>query len=201
MRRVLPLLLAAIWISSLSFGQISISTGIKGGISSSTFGGDVTGTQSPLRSNAAGLFFEIDLPGPINLQPEVLLCSKGTTENALTTTTKTSLTYIEIPFLIRYTLSIPVIEPALFAGPSVGMLLSAKRRSDSLGVVSQETDIKSLLSSTDYGIVVGASVSLPLYITDLSIEARYHYGLTTIAKDVTTKTYNRALFFFVGITL
>jgi hypothetical protein len=201
MRCVVLLIFMVLCFPALSFSQISLTTGIKGGISSSTFGGDATGNQSTLRGTVAGLFFEIDLPGPINIQPEVLYCTKGSAASSPAVTTTTSLTYFEIPFLIRYSLSIPVIEPALFAGPSIGMLLGAKRKTETTSSGSVETDIKSGISNTDYGIVVGASISLPLYITDLSAEARYFYGLKPLAKDGLTKQYNRVATLMVGITL
>lgn len=201
MRRVVPQLFMACLFTALSFSQISLTTGIKGGISSSTFGGDASGDQSALRGTVAGLFFEIDLPGPINIQPEVLYCTKGSAASSSTVTTSTTLTYFEIPFLIRYSLSIPVIEPALFAGPSIGMLLGAKRKTETTSSGIVETDIKSGTSTTDFGIIVGASLSLPLYITDLSAEARYFYGLKPLAKDGISKQYNRVATLMIGITL
>jgi hypothetical protein len=187
-------------LSVPSYSQISITTGIKGGITESGFGGDNSADLKRIRGTAAGIFFEIDVPGPINFQPEVLYTTRGARSEGAETIT-TTLTYIDIPLLVRFVLPIPVISPTLYAGPSAGMLLGAKEKTESPVAGTSEINVKGRFTGTDYGIVVGASASLPLMITDLSVEARYYHGLKALALDGSIKQYSRMAAILVGITL
>ncbi len=200
MHRTVFSFVLCLFLSVPSASQISITTGIKGGITVATFAGDSSANLGRLQGTAAGIFFEIDIPGPVNFQPEVLYTTRGARLEGTTTVTA-SLTYIDIPLLIRFVLPVPVISPTLYAGPSAGMLLGAKEKTESPPMATSEIDIKGKFSSTDYRIVVGASASLPLMITELSVEARYYHGLKPLALDGNIKQYSRMVAVLIGITL
>ena len=92
-----------------------------------------------------------------------------------------SLDYIEIPLLLK--LLIPIqgssINPAIFAGPAVGINTNAKGKVESQGQ-STEIDLKDDIKSTDVGLVVGAGIGFPVGKNELGFDLRYILGLTTI---------------------
>ena len=192
-------------VSTVAFGQlgIGISKGIKGGLNFATFGG--SDAQSGVTSNtglAAGVFAEISLPGPISIQPEVLYSVKGYKLDVpgISSTTGTY-SYIDIPVLVKfYLLPLPVFKPFFFAGPSFGFLMSAKEKKDNtfLGT-SSEADVKYNTTGTDIGLVIGVGAKLSLIVIDLTVDARYNMGLSTLDKSGNAKVYNRVVAVYVGI--
>jgi len=195
MRRLLILLTALGLLATVSLGQLSITTTLKGGLSSATFKGDDIRGNEAISQFAAGMAIELDLPGPFSIQPEVLYSLKGTRIGAANSDTGTiKLAYVDIPVLVKFNISVPVLNPSVYAGVSIGVLLSAKAG-------TPEQDLKDQFAKTDYGIVVGAGVSIPIFITDLSLEARYYYGLSKLDKNGSLKQYNRVISLLAGITL
>ncbi len=206
MRRALSLGLLLAVLSGVASAQlIGITKGVKGGINIATIGGSDAGSGiTAVTQYAAGVFVEISLPGPLAIQPEVLYSVKGSKAAVPATyltpamTLTTTLSYIEIPVLLKFYLPTPVIKPHLFAGPALGILTSAKAKAEYPGG-SVDTDIKDVITSTDLGVVVGAGIKLALPIVDLSVEGRYNYGMKSIDKQDGTKMYNRTISILVGI--
>ncbi len=206
MKRALSLALLLVMLGGVASAQlIGITKGVKGGINLATIGGsDVPTGVTGITQYAAGVFVEISLPGPLAIQPEVLYSVKGSKADVPATfltpamTVTSTLSYIEIPVLLKFYLPTPVIKPNIFAGPALGILTSAKAKAEYSGG-SVETDIKDAVTSSDIGAVIGAGVKLALPIVDLSIEGRYNYGLKSIDKQDGTKVYNRTISVLVGI--
>ena len=67
---------------------------------------------------------------------------------------------------------------ALFAGPAIGILLSAKSVADP----GEEVDIKDDAKSTDIGFLAGAGVEYKMESGSVLFDVRYEVGLTTIDK-------------------
>jgi len=90
---------------------------------------------------------------------------------------KIKLNYIEIPVLLKFK---PAMEgnfkPAIFAGPAVGFLMSAKADDG-----EEEEDIKDFTKSIDFGIAFGAGF---MYMMEngggITFDARYTMGMGTI---------------------
>jgi hypothetical protein len=197
MKRTLCIGFILVLTSLTAFGQIGVSTGITGGLNFATLGGSDASIEATTTQFAAGVFAEISFPLlPITIQPEVLYSVKGTYVSipaGLTWTDKFS--YIDIPILIKYYLPIPVVKPFIFIGPSVGFLVSAKGTPN----IGNELDIKDQVTSTDFGAVVGVGVKIPLVVADLSLDARYDYGLTSTDKINSANIYNRVVSVYLGI--
>lgn len=199
MKRLVSTLALVFLTASLSQAQVGF--GIKGGVNFANVGGaDAPPNSKTLTGFAAGGYLEISLPMLFTIQPEVLYSQKGFTadENFLGTNVKVtgSLNYLEIPVLLKYSLPVPVVKPSLYAGPAMGILLSAKGKAEAAGQ-SQEEDIKSQTANTDFGLVLGASANVAI----INVDVRYTLGLTTIDKNGTTKGYNRVWSIMVGIPL
>ncbi len=182
-----------------SYSQVGI--GIKGGVNFANVSGADAAPNSKTKTGfVAGGYLTISLPMLFTIQPEVLYSQKGFTadETIFGTSVKVtgSLNYLEIPVLVKYSFPVPVVKPSLYAGPAMGILLSAKAKGEASGQ-SQETDIKDQTTSTDWGLVLGASANIAI----ITVDVRYTLGLTTLDKTGSSKDYNRVFAIMVGIPL
>lgn len=200
MKHVLVTFAMCILVTTSSQAQIVF--GIKGGINVATIGGADAASMLKSRTGfAAGAYLEASFPFLVTVQPEMLYTTKGFTFSSAsfgqTVTSTNTYSYIEIPVLVKFYLPVPVVKPSLYVGPEMGFLLSAENKYEATGFSTRETNIDSLLSSTDFGVVFGASVHV--LITD--IEARYTLGLRTTDKSGQARLYNRVWSIMVGIPL
>jgi hypothetical protein len=186
--------------------QAQVGFGVTGGVNFATVGGaDVPSAAKSLTGFAGGAYLEFSIPFLFSIQPEVIYSMKGFSADEVVMVGGTPynvkatahLNYIEVPVLIKYTLPVPVIKPALFAGPSLGFLMNAKVKAELAGFPTTETDIKSSTTSTDFGLVFGASANIAI----ITVSARYTMGLTTLDKEGTSKVYNRVWSLMVGVGL
>jgi len=147
-------------------------------------GGDGTAgyTSATLVSFGGFVTYKVD---PINIVGEVLYDQKGCTAvNTLT------LGYLGINVLASY--PIPMegdLKPMVFAGPSVGFLMSAS----AAGV-----DVKSGYGGTDFGIIFGAGASYKLGTGAILLDVRYSLGLANIDNPTTTSQTNQVFSVCVG---
>jgi hypothetical protein len=204
MKRLISTLVLVLLVTLSSSAQVGF--GIKGGVNVATVGGaDVTGTPKTLTGFVGGAYLDFDIPFLVTIQPEVLYSMKGygidesvtfsgTTYSATGTA---NLNYLEIPVLIKYSFPVPVVKPSVFVGPSMGILLNAKVKVDVTGQPTQETDIKSNTTGTDWGFVFGASANI-LVVT---VDVRYTLGLTSLDKSGSSKVYNHVWSITAGIPL
>lgn len=188
-----------IWIfTTAASAQLGISKGLIGGLNmASLSGADVSGDAKGVTGYAAGLYVEINIPGPFSIEPEALYSIKGSKIAIGSLTFTNNYAYVDIPVLLKYYLPIPLVRTYLYAGPSYSILLSAKSKREGSGVTSSETDVKDGMSANDLGAVVGLGVGF----SSLRVDARYSLGLSTIDKNGTFKMYNRVAAVYVGIGL
>ena len=186
-----------LWIfSSATFAQLGISKGLIGGLNmASLSGADVPSDAKGVTGYAAGLYLEINIPGPFSIEPEALYSMKGSKITIGNYTMTDNYAYVDIPVLLKYFLPIPVVRTYLYAGPSYNILLSAKEKREGSGVTSTDTDIKDFITASDLGAVVGLGVGF----SGLRVDARYNMGLSTIDKNGTSKMFNRVAAVYVGI--
>lgn len=152
-----------------------------------------------------GGYVTISLPMLFTIQPEILYTTKGNIyEQNLSllgqpVATKQTITnsYIEIPVLVKYSLPVPVINPSLYVGPAVGFLASAKSKFEETGAQTTESDFKSFVTNTDFGLAFGASAHV--LVADLDV--RYTMGLKSTAKLTPAKIYNRVFSIMAQIPL
>lgn len=160
--------------------QMKTELGLKGAVNMANLSGDVTDNKMML-AFGGGVFARI-MPSPqFCIQPEVLYMMKGCKFDDVGTTTdmKTTLSYIEVPVLVKY--MIPTegnISPSIFAGPAVGFLMSAKAKATVDGT-EEDMDIKDYLKSIDFGVAFGAGVDFAVGEKGkITFDARYTLGLT-----------------------
>jgi Outer membrane protein beta-barrel domain len=173
-------------MSTNAFGQ-SINMGVKAGLNIATVGGRDAGGQSVTSFNA-GIFGTFNVAGLLALQPELLYSIKGykmsyaelakigpVPVGAGDVTSKIS--YLEIPVLIKLnTSSFRIIKPNIFAGPEIAFKLNGTMTA---GLSSQGQNITNV-TSTDFGIIVGAGADINLPMATLIVDIRYDYGMRVL---------------------
>ncbi len=142
-----------------------------------------------------GIFVNFKL-GPVTIQPELLYSQRGTkwTEEEEpgvgVVTCHMRISYVELPVLVKYNFLSGPVRPFVLAGPSLGYLLSAKWQycvhyytDDGLDN-SYEYDMKDQLKKMEFAGVFGIGADYHLAKVVLSLEARYHLGLTNVIKNI-----------------
>ncbi len=194
------LLIAAMPVPSPA--QLGITVGVQGGlnIANASFDPDLTSDFS--KSSRTGLAIsgvvEFQLAGPvaISLQPSYL--QKGAKiegpfyvdqiGNPVQTTRTEKLAMFEIPLLLKAKLPVGPARPYAFAGPTLGITLSATE-TDELkggytfenGSSTQDTDVKSTTSSTDFGLMLGAGAEFSVApMVSITVDGRYALGFTNL---------------------
>jgi len=150
--------------------------GVIIGMTLTTINGDVDGTTKIRNGAAAGLFFAYSLLPAFDIQPEILYCQKGTNVNE---NGYIKLNYITLPVLLKY--ESPArgpVSPTFFAGPELGLLLSAK-----INKGDAEMDYGYYLKTFDWGFSFGAGIDIKLVSLKLMLDARYTFGLTNMVHD------------------
>ncbi len=107
----------------------------------------------------------------------------GTT--TFTGTSNVVANYLEIPLEAKLQFGEDSkIRAYIFAGPTVGLLLSATANSTVNGGSSTSDNVKDQFSSTDFGIIGGAGLNF--FLSDdlsLFLEAGYNYGFANVQQD------------------
>jgi hypothetical protein len=197
MKKVLFLITLVLTISAMTFGQLNISKGIKAGLNFATVGGsDVPSSTSSITQFTGGVFIQLGLPLGIVIQPEALYSVQGAVASDNGATATGTYSYLDIPVLIKYNLPLPVLKLGIFAGPSLGILLSANNETQH-GGQTINTDIKSYMPGTDLGVVFGAGAELP--VIGLTVDARYNLGLTSLDNVGNANVFNRVFSIMVGV--
>ena len=167
-----------------------ITIGIKGGIIIADLAIDDAGTseQTDTRSAfALGPFVEFGISDVFSVQPEVLYTQKGTkdTEDGIDLTFK--LNYIEIPVLLKARISSAEggVLPSVYAGPVFAFETKCEVEGSDGGVsATVECNDEELLGletkSVDFGVALGAGVSIPAGSVVIVGDARYTLGLSDI---------------------
>ena len=115
----------------------------------------------------------------------------GTTNNSI------DLNYVRIPLKAIYFFNKygSKVRPKIYAGPSFGILSSAKYN---------DADIKSSVENFDIGVLLGAGLNIKMVEkTWFNLDLGYTHGLKNVVKDdplVTTNYKNRNLQLNVGVT-
>ncbi len=139
MKRFATLLLIAACAGLLALPQpadAAVQFGIKaGGNMAKPTGADAQDPLATLKSKVGftgGIFLAFNFGRVVTIQSEVLYTMKGATYEALddTYTDKLYADYIEIPLLLKLRIPTPVVQPFVFAGPTVGFKLKEKWESN-----------------------------------------------------------------------
>jgi hypothetical protein len=124
-----------------------------------------------------GVFLALNFGRVVTLQWEVLYTMKGADYVALddSFTDKLYADYIEVPLLLKLKIPMPIIQPFVFAGPTVGFKLQEKRELNGVPLTDK------LLKNNDYGAIFGAGVNLG---RNFMVDARYSLGMQKVISTV-----------------
>jgi opacity protein-like surface antigen len=158
--------------------------------------GDLSASADSRTGFVGGAFAQFGLGSPLFIQPEVLYSSKGSkASDDFGESFELSLDYLEIPILLgaAFPIENSALKPMIFAGPSVGFLLSC----DSDGL-----DCKDETKSVDFGLAFGGGIQYALENLSLFLDGRYNLSLTNAddtedSLDISAK--NRAWQFMAGV--
>lgn len=166
---------AFIIAGSTAHAQVLPKFGVKAGLNYATFNN--TDNAEYKTGFLGGVYVNINIPAtPVAIQPEVLYAQYGS--NFENTEAKYSLDYIQIPVLAKFGFGAPAVpvKPEVFFGPYAGFNINSEF-DDGSGSANADD----LFEGTDFGVVVGAGVS----ISRLSLEFRYTAGLTNVISEST----------------
>jgi hypothetical protein len=184
MKRLLTVLVIAAVVGFAALPQpaaADVQFGIKvGGNMAKPTGADAQDPLATVKSRVGftgGLFLAFNFGKVVTIQWEALYTMKGASYVALddSYTDKLYGDYIEIPLLLKIRIPLPVIQPFVFAGPSVGFKLSEKVESN--GVPLGET----LFKNNDYGAIFGAGLNLG---RSFMLDVRYSLGLQKVIDTI-----------------
>jgi hypothetical protein len=182
MKKLTTILLVAAFAGLLLMPRpaaAGVQFGLKaGGNMAKPTGADADDPLATLKSRigfTGGIFLAFNFGRVVTIQSEVLYTMKGATYVALddSYTDKLSADYIEIPLLLKLRIPTPVVQPFVFAGPSVGFKLKEKLESDGEEVPLDEA----LLKNNDYGAIFGAGLNLG---RNFMVDVRYSLGLQKV---------------------
>ena len=182
MKRLPTVLLIAAFAGLLVLPQpaaADIQFGIKaGGNMAKPTGLDAQDPLATLKSKVGfmgGIFLAFNFGRVVTIQSEVLYTMKGATYIALddSYTDKLYADYIEVPLLLKLKLPLPVVQPFVFAGPTVGFKLSEKLESNGEEIPLTEA----LLKNNDYGAIFGAGLNLG---RNFMLDVRYSLGMQKV---------------------
>lgn len=182
MKRLTTILLVAAFAGLLLMPRpaaAGVQFGLKaGGNMAKPTGADADDPLATLKSRVGftgGIFLAFNFGRVVTIQSEVLYTMKGATYVALddSYTDKLTADYIEIPLLLKLRIPTPVVQPFVFAGPSVGFKLKEKLQSDGEEIPLDEA----LLKNNDYGAIFGAGLNLG---RSFMVDVRYSLGLQKV---------------------
>jgi hypothetical protein len=163
-----------------------MQAGVKGGVNlSSTRVEDSSSETDSRLGMALGGFLAIPMTPMFSIQPEALFSMKGDEISSGDMTQSLELSYLEIPVLAKLSLAPEAVaHPSVFVGPSLGINLGATSKIEGDPVIpDSETDVKDLTKGTEFGLVMGGGVEMPIGATgkqSLGLDVRYNLGLTSI---------------------
>ena len=93
--------------------------------------------------------------------------------------------YLQVPVLLKVTFGSDPLKPYFFAGPEIGLKLSATQSGPVLGRDTTIDFPDSLITKFNIGIFLGAGLTYQVNAeTMLFLEAGYDHGLSNISPDV-----------------
>jgi hypothetical protein len=123
--------------------------------------------SSSLIGLTAGVFATVPISNGFAIQPELSYSAVGYQLKENTGNTRNIFNYIVLPVLAKYSFTNSGF--AVYAGPQIGVLLSAKQK-----VGGGVADIKQYFKGTDFDAIFGVEYTLPVSVI---FSARYQLGL------------------------
>ncbi|MGB9764494.1 MAG: porin family protein [Candidatus Saccharicenans sp.] len=189
-----------IFVSLLLFSLASeaqiISFGLKGGINLASFKAGPISPEIPQFKNLLGLsggaFVSFSL-GSFIIQPEFLYTRWGTKFDQIIDgypyTVQYRLNYLEGVLLLKWRIiNQGRFRPIVFAGLSYGLLTKAKLvLFDNSGSYVDSIEVKDMFKKSELAAIFGGGVEWKWPSWTISLEGRYHLGLSNIASSAGTE--------------
>jgi hypothetical protein len=182
------LLLAFLTIAVTVQAQI----GVRAGIGSSNFSnGDVQRGFTSLIRPHIGVYYEMEATEKLTVEPGLFFAGKGisTISNSTNKEFEESLTYLDIPVLVRYAFS-PAFN--VFAGPQAGFLLARAYTEESVKITDTAP-----VGGYEIGGVFGVGYQLT---SGINLQASYDFGISPF-KYFQADVNNTVFKLSVGYTL
>ena len=155
--------LAAVPVSAQTF-----DFGLEAGANFSNFLGNDASSPGALNGYklgfVGGAFLSLNIGNVIAIRPEILYEQKGVQYTGTSSTTE--LDYVEVPILLKLSLGLPLVNPAIILGPSFAWNTVAQSGGNDLSGVN----------TSDVGLVGG----LEFDISKFFISGRYELGLDNV---------------------
>ncbi|MGQ9801763.1 MAG: porin family protein [Candidatus Saccharicenans sp.] len=212
MRRSLVLtVFFSLLLTGLPADAARISVGFKGGLNLAS----ISVSPSPidvaefknLNGLTGGLFLSLKL-GPIAIQPEFMFARRGTRYEAYIDdgfyNVEWHHDYLEAILLLKWSvLRAGPASPFIFVGPSYGYLMKATSVIyDTEGAEVDSVDSRDYFRKGSLGLVFGSGVEFKVRAIKLSLEGRYHLGLSNVALTGFEVDYikNRSISVLAGVS-
>lgn len=198
MTRVGMVCVAVVLLVSLpepATAQSAFDAGLKAGFNvGNVEGSDASGFGSR-EGIVAGGFLRLGLREHWSIQTEMLYSQKGAEGSdqyqGMNVTATVKSDYIEIPVMVKYTISTRSrTSPFLMAGPALALsIASTTNISVSESGAKLSVNVDNFNERTvDVGVAVGAGVDIPVGRSMMTLDARYTGGLVNMWKDVNLAT-------------
>lgn len=182
------LVLIFLFTLSANVKSQTIALGIEGGINISNINVTPTVTTDSRTGLLVGGIIDINISKNITITSGLRYLMKGWTNTSQGVTYTDKLNYLEFPALLKVKFPLTEVKPYLIAGPTLGIKLSANESATD-GTQTQDSDISSLVESTDFGLLFGAGLDFAVgKKTFLFFQPAYSLGLSNILKNSTTTT-------------
>lgn len=156
------IILSAVAVLAFGFTNAQVKFGAKAALNVATLTGDTEGASSLIGFQIGG-FAEIKVSEKFAIQPELMYSAQGSSYDE---GGDDKFDYLNIPVMAKFYVADAF---SLEAGPQIGFLLSAK---------SDGTDVKDFITSTDFGLNLGAGYD---FTENLSAGLRYNFGLSNVS--------------------
>ena len=172
-----------------------IKYGVKGGFNGATFSGTDSKGSEYKAGFAAGAFLNFPITENVSVQPEFLYSQKGasvdTYQGLANRTLKSTVGYVDIPVLVRYTVGEDGKGLFFEGGPQGSLVVSNRDFFQTGGINTQQNE------NTGTGdlnkVVLGYTAGLGYQITSgLSVGLRYTGDITQVYKDGQSENFTKA---------
>jgi len=165
------------------------------------------GSGETYRRLTVGFLAEYSLSPAFAIQPELDFVTMGYSwwnldpSSPMMGKYEDTLQYLQIPVLFKARLIRKGwIVPAVFAGPSLGILLKANFKFyDMNSGLTYAGDIKDLYRDFDLGAAFGAGVNIQVRNLRLIFDVRYYLGLTDVYRSADISVKNAGLMITGGL--
>lgn len=184
----------------------NIQLGAKAGMAITNFVGDEDTDFESKVSFVGGFPLSYPVNRNLFLTPEILYVIKGAEQlaiiNSAPAEVRTSVTYIELPILIKY-IALPRRRwsPIITAGPVFSWRIDARSRYNRPGSDIQLTEIEDSVKELDFGTAIGGGVDLLWDLRRITLELRYTHGLTNLTDEADDPKHNSVVSLTAGVGL